>query len=139
MSTVKVIADWLVTNLRATVEQGENELLATFRLKQGRSQAVQITFSDSRYKNAYRVEIKSRCCVADNAAFVRHALKRNLNTPLGGFALGKTNDARTIDFYHRILIPSDSVLDQHEILSAAIAVATQADSIERLNEKEDLF
>lgn len=139
MSTVKMMADWLVTNLGAKVEMDGNKLLATFKLNRRRSQTVEITFSDSRYRNAYRVQVKSQCCLAENAEFVRHALKKNLHSPIGGFALGKTNNTKTIDFYHRILIPYDSVLNQHEILSATIAVATQADSIERLNSEEDLF
>lgn len=139
MSTAEMMADWLKLNLGAKVETGENELLATFKLDRGRSQTVQITFSGSRYRNAYRVQIKSRCCVAKNAASVRDALKRNLKMSIGGFALGNATNPKTIDIYYRILIPYDSVLDQHEIISAAIAVATQADFIERNNSEKDLF
>ncbi len=123
----------------AKIHLGQSELLAEIQLTNTRTQTVKIEFSAARkLKNANRIEITSRCCIANNPEIVRDFLLRNTQYKNGGFMLCPSTKA--IDFCQRFIIPSHVEINLQEIVVSALNIAATADNLERkISGTEDCF
>ena len=106
--TLKRICDNIEINIQlisrnasVSIRQGRGEALLIFSLSNGRTQTVMLALRSVTGFSV--VELKSRCRTAHDADTVRAALKRNLLSPCGGFALDVTSDPPTIDIVHRVV------------------------------------
>lgn len=119
-----------------TVQQGRGEALLTFRLSNGRTQVVLLALRS--VPGFSVIELKSRCQTAKAASTIRSALKHNLVSPCGGFALDTSSDPPTIDIVHRV-ITLDGEREFSELMFCLSSLVHRADAIEQRQSDQDLF
>lgn len=137
MVTITELAEFVSLNFRVSPEIGHDEFVFTIGLENGRRQTVMVSLSDKR--SCKVIEVKSRCCVANNAKIVRSALRRNMRTPLGGCVMDTSTEPHTIDCVQRLVVPVKVGPNLREFMNAVSSIATQADAIEKRTGGEDVF
>ncbi|MEO2031093.1 MAG: hypothetical protein ABGZ35_03305 [Planctomycetaceae bacterium] len=123
-------------NAKVSIRHGRGKSLLSFRLGNGRSQTVLLSLKSVHGVGV--VELKSRCRIASTAATVRSALKRNLSSPCGGFALDLTTDPPAVDLIQR-LVAVDGEPDYTELLHNLSSIVHRADAIEKTQSDIDEF
>jgi hypothetical protein len=135
-SNVELNLQLISRDSSVSTRQGRGEALLTFRLSNGRTQTVLLTLRS--VLGVSVVELKSRCRTVHGAATIRAALKHNLVSPCGGFALDVTSTPPTVDIVHR-LVAIDGEPNYSELIHCLSSIVHHADAIEQKQSDQDQF
>lgn len=137
MTSAREIGKFIDLNFKAQKEMGKGEVLVTLPTTRGRRQNVLITLIDG--GNCQIIELRSRCCLAKKATIIRSALRNNLKTQLGGFAMDSSEDQDAIDLMYRAIVLRNGAPNWEELKTAIDYIAAEADRIESKSGKADVF
>lgn len=123
-------------NAKVSVKHGRGQALLSFRLGNGRKQDGLLSVKSKGEVDF--IEIKSRCRAVYDAAGVRSALKRNLSSPSGGFALDTSGDPPVGDLIQRLVLINGQP-DYKELMHNLSSIVHRADAIEKTQSDVDEF
>jgi hypothetical protein len=121
------------------VQCGENEMLITMSMKNGRKQTVKIHSVRNRYGTYSVLRFQSRVCIAQGAAMIRAALKANADSDYGGYALDTTVTPGMIDIVHGYVITPQCEWIPSDVFTAIQRLAAFADDMEQRVMGGDVF
>ncbi len=139
MPTLVQILGQILAENGVAVEYGQNELLATIPLRNGRSQVVKGRWAPGRYGTYTVLRLQSRVGVARGAAMIRAALTANAKSDCGAYALDLSVDPPLLDVvYGYVITPRDEFEPQH-FFAALQHLAALADTAEQRISDRDVY
>lgn len=137
-TVIDALKSMLISSGATGVEAVNNELVATLRLTNGRTQTAKVTITRGQHGVYHMARCVSRACIADNPQVIRHALRANAKHACCGCVLVTSLEPPVIDVTANVIIcPSGEFLA--EIIFSLFEVVQLADRIEANVMKQDFF
>ncbi len=137
-TVIDALRSVLLSSGATGVDAVNNELVATLRLTNGRTQTAKVTITRGQHGVYHVARCVSRACIADNPQIVRHALRINSKYSCCGCVLVTSLKPPVIDVTANVIIcPNGDFLE--EIISSLFQVVELADRVEANVMKQDFF